>query len=71
VTCYTTEDAKCNVLGILVTPFRLLIGLITILHVVTTVTYYTVTHLHSLQSVHSNIPILFGASGIDLVTADR
>jgi hypothetical protein len=26
-------------------------------------TGYTVTHLHSLQSVHSNIPILFGASG--------
>jgi hypothetical protein len=50
---------------------RLVIGFITILHVVTTVTFYTVTHLHSLQSVHSNISILFGASGIHLETADR
>jgi hypothetical protein len=41
------------------------------LHVVTTITYYTATHLHSLQAVHSNIPILFGASGIHLETADR
>jgi hypothetical protein len=28
-------------------------------------------HLHSLQSVHSNILILFGASGIHLDTTDR
>jgi hypothetical protein len=34
-------------------------------------TYYTVTHLHSLQSVHSNILILFRASGIHLEIADR
>jgi hypothetical protein len=53
------------------TPFRLLIGYITILQVVTTITYYTVSYLHSLQSVHSNIRILFGASGIHLETADR
>jgi hypothetical protein len=53
------------------TPLRLVIGFITILHVVITITYYTVTYLHSLQSVHSNIPILFGASGIHLETADR
>jgi hypothetical protein len=53
------------------TPFGLVIGFITILHVVTTITYYTVTLLHSLQSVHSNIPILFGASGIQLETVDR
>jgi hypothetical protein len=33
--------------------------------------YYLFTQLHSLQSVHSNIPILFGASGIHLETADR
>jgi hypothetical protein len=33
--------------------------------------FYTVTHLHSLQSVQSNIPNLFGASGIHLETADR
>jgi hypothetical protein len=52
-------------------PFKLIIGFITILHVVTTNTYYTVTQLHSLQSVHSNIPILFGASDIHLETADR
>jgi hypothetical protein len=55
---------------VLETPFRLAIGFITILHVVTTITYYTITHLHSLQSMHSNIPILFGASGIHLETAD-
>jgi hypothetical protein len=53
------------------TPFGLLIGFVTILHVMTTITYHTVTHLHSLQSVHSNIPMLFGASGIHLETADR
>jgi hypothetical protein len=52
------------------TSFGLLIGFITILHV-TTVIYYAVTYLHSLQSVHSNIPILFGASDIHLETADR
>jgi hypothetical protein len=56
---------------VLKTPFRLVTGFITILHVVTTITYYTVTHLHSLQLVHSNIPILFGASGIHLETANR
>jgi hypothetical protein len=61
----------CTVFGVVETPFRLLIGFITILHVVTTVTYYTVTHLHSLQSVYSNIPILFGAFGIHLETVDR
>jgi hypothetical protein len=56
---------------LLKTPFILVIGFITIVHVVATITYYTVTYLHSLQSVHSNIPILFGASGIYLETADR
>jgi hypothetical protein len=34
------------------TPFRLLIGFITILQAVTTITYYTVTYLHSL---HANL----------------
>jgi hypothetical protein len=34
------------------TPFRLLIGFITILQVVTTITYNTVTYLHSL---HANL----------------
>jgi hypothetical protein len=53
------------------TPFGLLIGFITVLQVVTTITYYTLTHLHSLQSLHSNIPILFGAFGIHLETAER
>jgi hypothetical protein len=53
------------------TPFWLVIRFITILQVVTSITFYTVTHLHSLQSVHSNIPILFEASGIHLETADR
>jgi hypothetical protein len=48
------------------TPIWLVIGFITILQVVTSITFYTVTHLHSLQSVHSDIPILFGASGLSL-----
>jgi hypothetical protein len=38
--------------------------------VVTTITYYTVTHLHSLQSLHANIPFyLFGVYGIHLETS--
>jgi hypothetical protein len=54
------------------TLFRLLIGFITILHVVTTITYYTVIHLHSLQSLHADIPFYqLGASGIHLETANR
>jgi hypothetical protein len=53
------------------TPFFLVIRFITFLQVVTSIVFYTVTHLHSLQSVHSNIPILFGASGIHTETADR
>jgi hypothetical protein len=43
VTCYATEDA-------------VLIGksfYFTILQVVISITFYTVTHLHSLQSAHS------------------
>jgi hypothetical protein len=39
------------------------------LPVVTTCNYYTITHLHSLQSLHTNIPFcLFGAPGIHLET---
>jgi hypothetical protein len=45
VTCLGTE-----------TPFGFLICFITILHIVTSITFYTVTHLHSLQSLHANIP---------------
>jgi uncharacterized protein YebE (UPF0316 family) len=41
VTCYATEDAV-----------QIVIGFITILHVVTTITSYAVTYLHSL---HSNL----------------
>jgi hypothetical protein len=49
------------------TPFRLSGRFITILHVVTTIAYYTGTYLHSLQSLHANIPFyLLGASGIHL-----
>jgi hypothetical protein len=55
---------------VLETPFGLLISFINNLHV-TTIIYYTLIHLHSLQSGHSNITILFGASGIHLETADR
>jgi hypothetical protein len=36
-------------------PVRLLIRFITISLVVTTCNYYTITHLHSLQSLHSSI----------------
>jgi hypothetical protein len=50
------------------TPFCLVIDFITILQVVTSITFHTVTHLHRL---HSNILILFGASGIHLETANR
>jgi hypothetical protein len=52
------------------TPFWSVIRFITILQVVTSITFYTVTHLHSLQSVNTNIPILFRASDIHLETAD-
>jgi hypothetical protein len=37
------------------TPFRLVIGFITILQVVTTITYYTIARLHNLQSLHTNL----------------
>jgi hypothetical protein len=54
------------------TQFGLLIRFITILQVATSIAFYTVTHLHSLQSLHANVPFyLFGASGIHLDTADR
>jgi hypothetical protein len=53
------------------TPFRLVIRFLTILQVVTTINFYTVTYLHSLQSIHPIIPILLGTSGIHLETADR
>jgi hypothetical protein len=53
-------------------PFGLLIGFINNPPVVTTRNYYTVTHLHSLQSLHANSPFyLFGASGIHLEIANR
>jgi hypothetical protein len=49
------------------TPFWLLIGFITILQVVTTITFYAIARLHYLQFLHANIPFyLFGASGIHL-----
>jgi hypothetical protein len=45
------------------TPFRLLIGFITILQVVTTITYYTVTHFHSLHaSLFSLSAVVFAYS---------
>jgi hypothetical protein len=56
-------------------PFWLVIRFITILLVVTSITFYIVTHLHSLQSLQANIPFyLFGASGMHFETsktADR
>jgi hypothetical protein len=48
------------------TPFRLVIRFIYNLTVVTTITFYTVTYLHSLQFLRAKILILFGASGIHL-----
>jgi hypothetical protein len=49
---------------------QLLIRFITILQVVISITFYTVTYLRNLQSVHSNMSILFGEPGINLETAD-
>jgi hypothetical protein len=46
---------------VLETPFRLLIGFITILHVVTTITFYTITRLHNLQLLHANLFTLSAA----------
>jgi hypothetical protein len=37
------------------TPFRLLIGFINHLQVVTTITYYTIARLHNLQSLRTNL----------------
>jgi hypothetical protein len=37
------------------TPFCLVIRFITILQVVTSITFYTVTHLQNLQSLHANL----------------
>jgi hypothetical protein len=72
VSCGVRTEFICIVPCLpLETQFRLLIGFITILQAVITITYYTVTYLHSLKSVQSNIPILFGASGIHLETGDR
>jgi hypothetical protein len=34
-------------------PFRLVTGFITILHVVSTITYYTVTYLHNYTPISS------------------
>jgi hypothetical protein len=62
VACFATEDAALigNWLLLQSSP------------VVTTRNYYMVTLLHSLESLHANIPFyLFGASGIHLETADR
>jgi hypothetical protein len=62
----TSEHQMWRVMP-LKTPFGFVIGFITISLVVTTRNYYTVTHLHSIQSLHANISFyLFGASGIHL-----
>jgi hypothetical protein len=54
VACYANEEAV-----------RIGNSFTTVLQVITTCNYYTVTHLHSLQSLHANIPFyLSGASGI-------
>jgi hypothetical protein len=51
------------------TPFRLLIGFINHLEVVTTVNYNTVTDLHNLHSLHFNLfslsAIVFIAHSLD------
>jgi hypothetical protein len=57
VACYAIEDAVQNGKWVLFTTSL----------VVTTRNYYTVTHLHRLQSLQANISFyLFGASGIHL-----
>jgi hypothetical protein len=67
------RETYCGVFWVLETPFGLVIRFINTYNLtgLTTITYNTVTYLHSLQSVQSNIPILFGASGIHLESADR
>jgi hypothetical protein len=40
---------------VLETPFVLVIGFINDLHVITTITYYTVTYLHNFQSVYTKL----------------
>jgi hypothetical protein len=47
------------------TPFRLLIGFINCLQVVTTITYYTIVHLHNLQLPRTNLLTL---SAVVLIT---
>jgi hypothetical protein len=66
VTCYANEDA-----------FLIGNSVYYYLHqLLTTHNYYTITHLHSIKSLHANIPYyLFGYSGIYFEnfekTADR
>jgi hypothetical protein len=51
------------------TPFRLLIRFF-FYNLYQSKLHVTITHLHSLQSLHANIPFyLFGASGIHLETS--
>jgi hypothetical protein len=49
------------------TPFRLLIGFITILQVVTTITYYTVTYLHSLHASLFSLSVVVFAYSVSLL----
>jgi hypothetical protein len=48
------------------TPFRLLISFITILQVVTTITFYTVTYLHSLHTNLFNLSAVVFACSVSL-----
>jgi hypothetical protein len=48
------------------TSFRFLIGFITILQVVTTITYYTVTYLHSLHAILFSLSAVVFAYSVSL-----
>jgi hypothetical protein len=56
----------CNVYGRLKTGFKLAIGFITNLQIVTTINYDTINDLHSLQSFHTNLFSLFALAFMEL-----
>jgi hypothetical protein len=54
-----TNRWYCHVYGWLKTGFVLVIGLINHLQIVSTMNYYTIADLHSVQSLHNNLLSLF------------
>jgi hypothetical protein len=55
------QDSYCHMYGGLKMGFRLVIGFISNLQVITTINYYTIAALHNLQSLHTD---LFGLSAL-------